>query len=76
MNDFNNIYKNDVGSQKILIGTRKFACCGESTPNDHPHIYLTINKNDEISCPYCGTLYKLDKLVAHNETIPPDCHFN
>lgn len=27
--------------------------------SEHPKVYLTLDDNGEVSCPYCGTLYKL-----------------
>ena len=50
---------NDDGKKEIQITFTKFICIGASPPNDHPHISLEIGKNEQIICPYCGTIYKL-----------------
>jgi uncharacterized Zn-finger protein len=34
-----------------------FKCSGPDPKSEHPLIYLMVSK-DEVSCPYCGTLYK------------------
>jgi uncharacterized Zn-finger protein len=29
--------------------------------NSHPKIYLDLKAKDQVSCPYCGTTYRLDR---------------
>ncbi|HET8807414.1 MAG TPA: zinc-finger domain-containing protein [Methylophaga sp.] len=29
--------------------------------NSHPRVYLSLEDQDEVRCPYCGTLFKLVK---------------
>ena len=57
-------FKNDLGVREIRIGSRQFACVGASPPNDHPHVYLDMGASDQISCPYCATLFQYDPAVA------------
>lgn len=28
--------------------------------NGHPRVFLPIQSNDSIECPYCGTVYRLE----------------
>ncbi len=37
--------------------------------NQHPLVYLPIESNSSISCPYCGTTYHLDGEVPHHSAI-------
>lgn len=44
-------------------------CPGNNTPlwNMHPRVFLDIAHKGEVSCPYCGTQYKLDpNMVIHD----------
>ena len=54
---------NDEGKKEIEITFSKFICIGASQPHDHPHVALEIGNKNHISCPYCGTLYKLINAV-------------
>jgi len=33
--------------------------------SSHPRVFLTLNDKDEVICPYCATLYTLNKQRAH-----------
>ena len=44
-------FKNDQGVSEIRIGAKEFKCAGASAPQDHPHFYLDIGKDDTILCP-------------------------
>ena len=44
----------------IEIGAREFMCVGAKPPLDHPHVFLDMGGDNEIICPYCSTLYRLD----------------
>ena len=68
-------FKNDLGVREIKIGSRQFACVGASPPNDHPHVYLDMGASDQISCPYCATLFQYDPAVAPFAADPPECVF-
>jgi len=35
--------------------------------SSHPRVYLELDENGEVRCPYCGTLYRL-------EPAPPAQH--
>jgi uncharacterized Zn-finger protein len=44
-------------------------CPGNNTPvwDLHPRVFLDIAHKGQVSCPYCGTHYKLDpNLVIHD----------
>lgn len=68
-------YVNDAGVDKIRIAVSEFKCMGASPPHDHPHIYLDMGDEDQIICPYCSTVYLLDRSLRTAETDPPGCLF-
>lgn len=41
-------------------------CSGSQTDawNGHPRVFLPIESNSSIECPYCGTRYRLDGEVG------------
>ena len=63
MNKFVSTYINDEGLESISIPVKEFMCAGESEPMDHPHVFLTMEPNDFILCPYCNTRYEYDKYA-------------
>ncbi|WP_319413566.1 zinc-finger domain-containing protein [uncultured Cohaesibacter sp.] len=67
-------FKNDQGVPVISVGVREFQCIGATPPQDHPHIFLDMGKADEILCPYCSTLYKLDEDLGPQTTRPSGCY--
>ena len=42
-------------------------------PFDHPHVYLDMGDADEIICPYCSTLYRLDHSLNSHAARPAEC---
>ena len=44
-------------------------CPGDKTPvwNMHPRVFLDIAHTGQVSCPYCGTHYKLDPNMVIND---------
>ncbi|WP_325313810.1 zinc-finger domain-containing protein [Kingella oralis] len=34
--------------------------------NGHPRVFLPIQSNGEIECPYCGTIYQLNGELPHH----------
>ena len=66
-------FHNDIGVDKIEIGTRKFQCIGAKPPFDHPHIYLDMGDENEIVCPYCSTLYRHNSSLKTNQAEPAEC---
>ena len=68
-------FKNDQGVSEIRIGAKEFKCAGASAPQDHPHVYLDMGKDDTILCPYCATLFRYDERLGPREADPPDCVF-
>jgi len=49
---------NDKDKKTIVVEYKKFKCLGAKPPHDHPHTFLDIGRKEDITCPYCGTLYK------------------
>jgi len=68
-------FRNDGGHAKIEIGAREFKCTGATPPYDHPHVYLDMGDDDEIICPYCSTLYKVDPALPADAANPTDCGY-
>lgn len=68
-------FQNDAGVHSIEIGVKEFMCCGASTPYDHPHVFLDMGSEEEIVCPYCSTVYKLNTKLSAAETNPEGCAF-
>jgi uncharacterized Zn-finger protein len=62
--------RNDRGVAKIRILTREFECIEQSPPEDHPHVYLEMGPNNEILCPYCGTLFEFDHGLDTFAAVP------
>ena len=60
---------NDDGKKEIEITFTRFICIGASQPHDHPHVALEIGENKQISCPYCGTLFKLVDPVDYLDNL-------
>jgi len=52
----------------IIITAAKIACDGDKE-SAHPRVFLTVNAEGFVDCPYCGKHYVLDKN-AH----PHDAH--
>ena len=65
-------FSNDVGATKIEIGVKEFKCIGARAPFDHPHVYLDMGQDNEIICPYCSTLYKFNRSLKSEESLPPN----
>lgn len=66
-------FVNDSGVDEIMIGVREFECMGASAPHDHPHIYLDMGRENQIRCPYCGTLFRHDQALDAHDARPHDC---
>ena len=66
-------FVNDSGVAEIVVGVKEFECLGASAPHDHPHIYLDMGRRAQISCPYCGTLFRYDETLRANQAHPQDC---
>jgi uncharacterized Zn-finger protein len=49
---------NDAGWREIPVYRHSVVCAGQSAPEDHPHVSLTIGKGGLAICPYCGTRYR------------------
>ncbi len=68
-------FRNDHGVPEIRIGVREFECIGESPPQDHPHVYISMGEADTILCPYCGTRFRFDTRLTPSEAEPPNSLF-
>jgi uncharacterized Zn-finger protein len=66
-------FHNDPGLPMIEIGAREFMCVGATPPLDHPHVFLDMGDNGEITCPYCSTLYRQDPSLDPHEARPAEC---
>lgn len=67
------VFFNRAGVESIEIGVATFDCIGLVPPHDHPHVYLNMGEQQQVRCPYCATLYRLNATLRWNETIPPGC---
>jgi uncharacterized Zn-finger protein len=68
-------FHNSPGVPVIEIGAHEFMCIGDVPPFDHPHVYLDLGDGNEIICPYCSTLYRLDPALDPHTARPPECAF-
>jgi len=66
-------FHNDIGVEKIEIGSKKFQCIGATAPFDHPHVFLDMGNENEIVCPYCSTLYRHNSSLKSHESEPAGC---
>jgi uncharacterized Zn-finger protein len=66
-------FHNDPGVPVIEIGAKEFMCVGATPPHDHPHVFLDMGEANEIICPYCSTLYRLDGKLETPAARPPEC---
>jgi uncharacterized Zn-finger protein len=66
-------FHNDLGVPVIEIGTKEFMCVGATPPYDHPHVFLDMGDANEIICPYCSTLYRLDRKLDAHAARPAVC---
>jgi uncharacterized Zn-finger protein len=52
----------------VEVTTTRVACDGGAGPSNHPKVYLTLSKEGQIECPYCGKRFVLKagaKAEAH-----------
>lgn len=66
-------FHNNPGLPMIEIGAHEFMCVGATPPLDHPHVYLDMGADNEIICPYCSTLYRLDPTLDPHTARPAEC---
>ncbi len=64
-------FHNEAGVKTVQIGAHEFECVGALPPHDHPHIYLDMGGDPEITCPYCSTVFKFDASLGTTESVPP-----
>ncbi len=66
-------FQNEPGVAIVEIGAREFMCIGAKPPLDHPHVFLDMGDDSEIICPYCSTLYRLDRTLDPHAARPAEC---
>jgi uncharacterized Zn-finger protein len=66
-------FHNDPGVPVIEIGAKEFMCVGATPPFDHPHVFLDMGDENEIICPYCSTMYRLDTALDPHAARPAAC---
>lgn len=42
-----------------IVDTKKVACDGDGGVLGHPRVYLTMDDNGQVECPYCDRRYIL-----------------
>jgi uncharacterized Zn-finger protein len=50
-------FHNNPGAPRVRIRAKEFMCVGDLPPFDHPHVYIDMGDDVEITCPYCATLF-------------------
>lgn len=43
----------------VNVTARTVSCDGGNGPLGHPRVYLTMDKTDQVDCPYCGKRFIL-----------------
>ncbi|UTW55600.1 zinc-finger domain-containing protein [Kordiimonas sp. SCSIO 12610] len=43
----------------VRVDTKKVACDGDEGALGHPRVYLTMDQDGKVECPYCDRLYLL-----------------
>ena len=54
--------------ETVEVTSTRVACDGGPGTNGHPKVYLTLSKEGQIECPYCGKRFVLKagaKADAH-----------
>ena len=52
----------DLPVIEVMAGDLPVFCPNPAMPlwASHPRVYLDLDENGEVRCPYCSTLYKLE----------------
>ena len=66
-------FHNQPGVRSVRVGAKEFMCVGATPPYDHPHVFLDMGADNEIICPYCSTLYRLDAALDPHVARPSAC---
>ena len=48
----------------IRVTTKRIACDGGGGALGHPRVWLHLDENDQIACPYCSRLYVMEGAEA------------
>ncbi|MEX2449876.1 MAG: zinc-finger domain-containing protein [Rhodospirillales bacterium] len=46
-------------TETVYVDSRTVACDGNGGPLGHPRVYLSLEKEGEIVCPYCSRRFVL-----------------
>lgn len=52
--------------ETIYVETKKVACDGDEGALGHPRIYLMMDENGQVECPYCDRRYILQGGKSDN----------
>ena len=69
-------FHNSQGLARIEVGSKEFQCIGALPPNDHPHVYIDMGKEDDVVCPYCSTHYLYNSRLAPGTAEPMSAVFH
>ena len=53
--------------ETIKVKEKRVACDGGGGALGHPRVYLTLDKDGKIDCPYCDRLYILEGSPADQD---------
>ncbi len=54
-------------SKITQVNSKKISCDGGDDKSKHPLVYLNMDKNDSISCPYCGKIFAIKPSSLNNK---------
>jgi len=66
-------FKNDRGVPEICIAVKEFMCIGETSPQDHPHVYINMGEADTILCLYCATRFRFNPGLTPFDLRAREC---
>ena len=52
-----------------IVNTKSISCDGGGGASGHPNVYLYINDNNEVTCPYCS-----QKFIFNAPKSPTPTH--
>lgn len=51
-------------AETIITQSPRLSCDGGKGPLGHPLVFLTVNQDSFVDCPYCGRHFELAKDAA------------
>lgn len=48
----------------VIVEQSSVSCDGGGGPLGHPRVYLEMDDNGEVACPYCSRVFKLAEGAA------------